>query len=221
MKKPVEERRTQILETTCEVVIERGFGNTRIADVAARLHVSTGLIHYYFDSKDQLLAEAFQFAAALDLTRLQDEVDAAPTALAKLSTIIALYAPTRAEPSWSLWIDAWGEALRSPALAAISQDLDLQWKDVLERVIRDGVAGGEFTCPDPRAAAWRIAALLDGLAVQVTVHDGVVSRAELRRWVQAAAVTELGLEAGALGGGRERRARRPATERSVQLERIG
>jgi AcrR family transcriptional regulator len=40
VKKPtVAERRTEILEVTCQVVIERGFAATRIADVAKRLDV--------------------------------------------------------------------------------------------------------------------------------------------------------------------------------------
>jgi len=40
VKKPtVAERRNEILETTCAVVIERGFAGTRIAAVAKRLEV--------------------------------------------------------------------------------------------------------------------------------------------------------------------------------------
>ena len=51
MKKyAVEARRVEILEATCEVVIERGFAGTRVADVAKRLNVSNSLIHYHFDS---------------------------------------------------------------------------------------------------------------------------------------------------------------------------
>ena len=40
----VEERRAEILETTCQVVVERGFAATRVSDVANKLGVSTGLI---------------------------------------------------------------------------------------------------------------------------------------------------------------------------------
>ena len=71
VKKPtVEERRNEILEVTCEVVIERGFAATRIADVAKRLGVSSSLIHYHFDSKEQLLAEAFAHYARKDLAEM-------------------------------------------------------------------------------------------------------------------------------------------------------
>src|SRR5690606_15417937 len=59
----VEQRRAEILEATRRVVLARGFGHTRIADVAAELGVSTGLIHYHFASKDALLAETLRVTA--------------------------------------------------------------------------------------------------------------------------------------------------------------
>jgi AcrR family transcriptional regulator len=63
----VEQRRTDILEATRRVVLERGFGNTRVSDVAAELGVSTGLIHYHFASKNELLAETLRHIAAADV----------------------------------------------------------------------------------------------------------------------------------------------------------
>jgi AcrR family transcriptional regulator len=204
----VEERRNEILEVTCQVVIERGFGATRISDVADRLGVSTGLIHYHFDSKEQLLAEAFQWAAAQDLARLHAEVVKGATATEKLDLVFKLYQPIEAEPGWMLWIDGWGEALRSPTLQKISQELDLHWKEVLEDIIRAGIAGGEFHCADPNATAWRLTALLDGLGLQVTVHEGLIDRDELLRWVRTAACEELGLAADAFAATRPAKGKR-------------
>jgi len=199
-KTTVEARRIEILETTCQVVIERGFAATRVADVANKLGVSTGLIHYHFESKDQLLAEAFRYAAEADLVRLSEQVADVAGPIAKLDKIFRLYTPVEAEPDWMLWIDGWGEALRSPALREISQALDLRWKRMLEQIIEDGVQAGLFTCTDPNAAAWRMASLLDGLSVQATVHEGLISRTELLDWVRTAASTELGLPRGAFTG---------------------
>ena len=193
-KKPVAERRNEILDVTCAVVIERGFAATRVQDVARRLGVSTGLIHYHFDNKDALLSAAFQHAAQRDLERLERELASESGPIAKLLRVITLYAPEQAEPGWMMWIDAWGEALRNPILRGISQDLDIAWQHHLEAVIEDGVADGTFVCPDPHASAWRIAAVLDGLAVQVTVHDKAVTLDELRAWVLVAAATEVGID---------------------------
>jgi AcrR family transcriptional regulator len=204
----VEERRNEILEVTCQVVIERGFGATRIGDVAAKLGVSTGLIHYHFESKDQLLAEAFQWAAAADLARLHAEVERGATAIERLERVIHLYGHIEAEPGWMLWIDGWGEALRSPTLQRISQELDWQWQQVLAGVLRDGVAAGEFRCADPDATAWRLTALLDGLGLQVTVHEGLLTRGQLLDYVRTAAATELGVPEAAF----ERAAKRVARD---------
>jgi len=72
----VEQRRVEILEATRAVVLEKGFGGTRIKDVADALGVSTGLVHYHFESKDELLAETMRYAADADIRRLEKTVAA-------------------------------------------------------------------------------------------------------------------------------------------------
>jgi AcrR family transcriptional regulator len=187
------QRRNEILEATCQVVIDRGFAATRVSDVASRLGVSTGLIHYHFDSKELLLAEALRYAAEQDIARLELELEQAPTALAKLDAMFTFDMPEAGEPSWTLWIDGWGEAIRNPAMRRISEDLDLAWKDRLRAIILAGVANGEFACPDAEGTAWRLSSLLDGLGVQFTVHNGV-TRTQLLRHMRAAAALELGID---------------------------
>jgi AcrR family transcriptional regulator len=200
-KQSVEERRTEILETTCEVVIERGFAGTRISDVAKRLDVSSSLIHYHFDSKEQLLAEAFAHYARKDLAEMLGEVESAPSALAKLDRVIHNYVPEGSgDVEWMLWIDGWGEALRNPMMKKISQELDEQSAELLERVIAGGVEAGEFSCADPRSAAMRLTALVDGLAIQFAAHDGMMDRRQLIDHVRTVAAAEVGLGVEAFEG---------------------
>ena len=194
-------RREEILRATGREVIARGFASTRVADVAAALGISSGLVFYHFDSKENLLGEAFRYAAQVDLDRLAATAAAGGRAVERLDRILGLYSPAGSSESWILWIDAWGQALRDPELAAASRQLDLRWKDTLAAVISEGVAAGEFSCPDPDAAAWRLTALLDGLGVQVTVHRGALSQEQLLAWIRGAAAAELGLDPAAFPGG--------------------
>jgi AcrR family transcriptional regulator len=205
----VEERRNEILDVTCQVVIERGFAGTRISDVAHKLGVSTGLIHYHFESKEQLLAEAFKYAARQEMESLDEDLAAAPNAVARLDRVIQNYTPGHDDYDWLMWIDSWGEALRNRSMRSISQELDIESAQLIERVIRQGIATGEFHCADPTAVAWRLAALLDGLGIQLTVHDGVLTREQLIAHVRSAAVLELALPADAFGA-RNLRRRVPA-----------
>jgi AcrR family transcriptional regulator len=206
-KQTVEERRAEILEVTCQVVIERGFAGTRISDVAKRLDVSSSLIHYHFDSKEQLLAEAFAHYAQNDLAEMEGEIASVPTATAQLDRLIQNMVPEGSDDlEWMLWIDGWGEALRNPMMKTISQQLDEQTTDLLERVLEAGVASGEFTCSSPESSAIRLTALVDGLAIQFAAHDGMMDRRKLIDHVRTVAAAEVGLtladfEGPTVGGG--------------------
>lgn len=182
-----------LLRTTCDVIAERGLANTRTADVAQAAGVSQALVFYHFATKGRLLAQAFAYAAERDLARLDTVVNSAAAPLVKLRKILKLYAPTGRAESWAMWIDGWSESLRTPELEKVSRRLDLRWKDDLTSVIAAGVRDGTFTCDDPAGAAWRIQALIDGLAVQVAVHDRLISRRQLAAWVRLSAARELGL----------------------------
>ncbi len=190
----VEQRRAEILNATRDVVLRLGFGGTRVRDVADELGVSNGLIHYHFASKDELLAETLRFAANDDIARLEEAVDTARPALERFDRMLRNYLPGPGDVSWRLWIDAWGEALRNENLKEISQELDEAWVALLERVIRDGVHEGAFTCENPRASAWRIAALMDGLGLQVVLHRSTMSRTQMLEHARTLAAIELGLE---------------------------
>ena len=197
-RRKVEVRRDEILRATCDEVAKRGFAHTRAADVAANLGVSTGLIFYHFESKDTLLSAAFAYAAERDLERLDAAAAGKGSALHRLARILTMYGPEGIGAGWALWIDAWAAALRSPEMAEVSQRLDVRWKETVADVIKQGVASGEMTCADPSGAAWRITALIDGLAVQATVHDGVLAKRKITTWVRALAAAELGVLPGDL-----------------------
>jgi AcrR family transcriptional regulator len=191
----VDERRQQILEATHRVTLERGLHDVRIVDVANELNVSTGLIHYHFDTRDELLEAMLRETAAAEVAALRKAMDELSTPEARLARLIEEYLPSlRRDQSWVLWIDVWGEALRDAHIRRISEDLDAAWVEVLAEVIADGVIAGSFTSSDPVESAWRLAAVLDGLGLQVVLHQSTMTRAQMRNHVRRAAALELGHE---------------------------
>lgn len=187
-------RRAEILRATMRQIEEHGTALLRIADVAADLDVSAALIVYHFQTKEQLIVDTFASAAQRDLDKLAELTSDSGTARDRLRVALSWYAPTGRANGWRLWIEGWAEGLRQPMLQKVGAEFDLAWRTALIAIIDDGVAAGEFVTSDARGAAWRITALLDGLAVQVIVHDGLITRAELADWTMATVVHELGLE---------------------------
>ncbi len=63
-KEQKEERRQAILMTALTLFVERGYYDTKIADIAAAVPMSTGLMFHYFESKEELLLELVKMGAA-------------------------------------------------------------------------------------------------------------------------------------------------------------
>jgi AcrR family transcriptional regulator len=198
VRRKVEVRREEILDAAAAEVTRRGFARTRVADVASALGVSTALVFYHFGTKEQLFAAALEHAVNQDLERLDSTVAKAKGPADAVRRILALYSPQGSAEGWTVWVDAWAESLREPEMRATSRRLDVRWKDVLAEQIQLGVADGVFDCADPDGAAWRLSALLDGLAVQVLVHRSL-TRMQLATWVRDAAARELGCDPEVLG----------------------
>ncbi|MEO5885351.1 MAG: TetR family transcriptional regulator C-terminal domain-containing protein [Candidatus Limnocylindrales bacterium] len=193
------DRRSAIVTAAVAVAVRKGLASTTVRDVAAEMGTSSGLIHHYFDSMDDVLAAAFEQVAKADLEASGRQAAAAATPLAALRSFFATYTPADKDWAFQLWLDAWAEAARRPAVRTTSRRLNLAWQGLLEGVIREGVSSGAFACGDPRGAAWRILSLLDGLALQVVAHGTTIGRDDVIAWTTSAAESELGLASGALG----------------------
>jgi AcrR family transcriptional regulator len=193
-------RRPQILAAAAEVIAERGVAATRIADVAERCGVSPPAVLYWFDSKEKLLAEALtadddRFYEELS-ERLADE--AAPR-----DQMVALIEAAAGDADFALWMELWTWALRDPDLRAAREGFDRRWRAVIETVVADGVAAGEFAADiDPAQTALAIAALIDGLTVQAALGDPEVSVPRLTETVLVSVGRLLGAELPQRAGGR-------------------
>lgn len=193
-----DQRREAIVAAALDVAVRKGLASTTVRDVAAEMGTSSGLIHHYFGSMDEVLAAAFERVALQDLDLCARAMAEATSPVEALAIFFRAYTPADKDWAFQLWLDAWAEAARRPALQATSRALNLEWQGLLERTIRLGVADASFVCADPAGAAWRILSLLDGLALQVVAHGTTVTRDDVVTWSTEYAETELDLRPGTL-----------------------
>ncbi len=196
--KQLKDRHQQILDAAARVITERGLAETRISDVAEQAGVSPGLILYYFDSKDRLLAEALTFANDQFYLRTSREIRRIPSARDRLRRLIDLSVPGHLAEydrldEWALWIEVWVRALRDPDMAKDREVLDRRWRAQIAEIVRGGQASGEFTTTeDADELALRVASLIDGLAIQVILNDSEVTTERMHRTCMEVAAQLLG-----------------------------
>ena len=187
-------RRPQLLRAAADVIVERGLASTRIADVAERADISPPAVLYWFRSKDELLAEALTVDEERFYVEMRERIDLLERPRDQLRFMIEASAE---EYDWTLWIELWARALRDPASRHARQRLDNRWREQIAAVIRAGQGAGEFGDADAGEVALLLASLLDGLAVQATLHDPDVAHERMLRYALEMAESLLDCELGA------------------------
>ncbi|NLV16458.1 MAG: TetR/AcrR family transcriptional regulator [Syntrophomonadaceae bacterium] len=81
-------RKDQIINATRKLIIDKGYGNFSMKDIAAELDMSTGLIYHYFQSKDDLTVQVLKQSFREPRQRYIDTTEAMPNFRDKISNYI-------------------------------------------------------------------------------------------------------------------------------------
>jgi AcrR family transcriptional regulator len=167
-----EARRIEMLRAAAELICERGFGDTRIADVAKRAGVSSALVIYYFGTRDRLLVDALRYSEESFYEAAEQMLAEVPSLHERLSLLIRWTCVPEGNDeipgAWGLWFDLWAQAFRHDEIKAGRVELDARWR----KMIVDAIKSAELDSKvNPRMFALEFAALLDGLSIQVALED--------------------------------------------------
>jgi AcrR family transcriptional regulator len=193
---PADGRREQLVEAALAVIAERGFPETRIADVAASAGTSPALVVYYFKTRDQLLTEAIRLSEDRWYAEGTARIATIETAAGRLEELVAMSCLPEADcddrVSWVIWLDLWAQSARHPEVAAVRLEFDQHWRRTIADVVTEGQRDGEFADLDPDDFAVSLSALLDGFAIQSALSDPVVDNDRAFRLSMEFAASKLG-----------------------------
>ena len=142
----VEERRSAVLSAAVRCIAEQGWQNVRLRDVASTAGVSIGLLQHYFESREQLVAQAFG-QASRDL--LEQATAADPVDASAWSRVVALLEPLF-DPDYRrtrslLWVEFATAAARHAEIREAFGAIYEAWHARLREVVAAGVASGELS----------------------------------------------------------------------------
>jgi AcrR family transcriptional regulator len=172
----------RILEAAHRLLAEHGHASVTIEQIAREADVSKGLLHYYFENKEQLLAGVVRrnVEASLELAR---QLFAAATDAASLveGFVEAYVAVLETDPSiYTTAFEAFVQGRRHEAVATELADLYRARRHVMTAGLVDAAARGLIPSPpDPEALATMMIALADGLALQA-LADPTTPRDQIR-----------------------------------------
>ena len=189
--------RERILAAAVERIAGDGIDDMRIARVAMDAGVSPSLVHYHFETREALLAEAieysFEIAGEVRLgeagatASVGDDGAGGPEARLLAMIDQCLPYPGHLRRDWVLWVELWLRTVRHPALQPTAARLYERMRDWFTEGIEacgyDGDAG---------RLADRALAMCDGLGVRVLIGELAIDYAREQIWDFLA--SEIGLD---------------------------
>ena len=161
-----DEREQEILDAALTVFAQKGYGDTRIGDIANAVGIAKGTIYLYFESKDALFEAVFlRMFDAMTSPLAEVAVDPDKSPGDKLFTIAQQSLAAMAEEAEFLYLMM--QAISTPEVGKLLEHDFKTYYD--EFIIALAPLFESLGDPQPQAAASLYIAILDGAILQSLV----------------------------------------------------
>jgi AcrR family transcriptional regulator len=184
------DRVDEILRAVCRVVVADGAHALRIGSVAVEAGVSRTLVHYYFQTRQELLAAAFAYAEDRRVEALEAELEKLSTGAEKAERALLRTIEPALEATPALWNEVWSSLRDDEELGPLVRERYRAWATRVIRLLEAGREDGSVPgSVDADGAGWRLAATADGL--ESILYLGLLDPTHARSLLTACVQREL------------------------------
>ena len=170
----INQRRSQLIRAAYKVVGQKGYYDFTIRDIAREAGLSTGLVHYYFKNKEDLLLNLLKEMNAnlkhylnKALTVLEDPRD---KLLAFCDQAFDLLDKEKAY--FYVLIDFWAQMNHNKRIRQANVKLFQSYRDEIAAILKEGAAKGLFIVADVKLTSVIIISLIQGTIIQYVIDNG-------------------------------------------------
>ncbi len=188
-------QRERILRAAETLLVTHGVERSRLRDVSEAAGVSIGTVQHYFDTRDRLIAELFEWSSQ---RRLEAWQSAAPDGGEPWSRIVALLYASLPDPLlWRsrIWIEFCAMARDEELRSKLDRHYDA-WRPPFREAIEAGIQLGVFHPVMPVADVVDLFIIFgDGASVGISLAAPGIDGEMLRRLLIETARVALGVAA--------------------------
>ena len=157
-------RRAQLTRAAYKVVGEKGYSDFTIKDIAREAGLSTGLVHYYFKNKEDLL---FKLLKGMN-DNLKRDLSKALTVLDDPQEKLLAFCNEafdlvhKEKAYFSVLVDFLAQINRNRRIHQAIVKLFQSYRDEIVAILKEGVAKGVFTVVDVQLTSVIIVSLIQG-----------------------------------------------------------
>lgn len=187
-------RRSALIAATARCLAEHGAAGTSVRVVAARAGVSAGLIRFYFGTMENLIVETYRAVGERVSRATEEAVDAAGADPAdRLDAFLtANFRPPILDGElMGTWLAFWSLVRTTDTVRAVKAEIYADVRARLEALIA-AVADARGRRIDVRRVATGIAALVDGLWLELCLDPTAVSAEDAIAFTREAVANAIG-----------------------------
>ena len=181
---PKEKRRLQLIQATMRSIASNSLSETTVSTVSNEAGLSRGIISLHFHSKEKLLLETLTHVVdeykMLFEKALQKTGDNSAERLASLVKV-DFHHSVCDRNKLAVWFAFWSETKSRPTYRKLCAERDRGYDAMLLQLCTDIIAEGEYTSIDPEMAARGLAAMNEGLWLDMLVSPRKMSRKKALR----------------------------------------
>ena len=159
-----EERKDQILEAATRVFTQRGFDEARMDDIVAEAGLSKGALYWYFESKETLITAIVDRVFDWESAQMREIITSDETAPRKIEALIEITVQDlgKMKPLMPILFEFWSLSLRKESVNQAIKRYYQRFLDLIEPVIQQGIAAGDFRPMNVSRAAITFVAVFEG-----------------------------------------------------------
>jgi len=168
-----EMRRAQLIRAAYKVVSRKGYYNFTIKDIAKESGLSSGLVHYYFKDKQDLLLNLLKDINLNIKSYLNKELIRSQSPLNKLIAYMdqAFNLAEQEKEYFYVLIDFWTQTKHNPRMRQANNRLLQSYRDECAAIVREGISTGIFREVDVAFTATTIVSVIQGTIVQYVLDN--------------------------------------------------
>jgi len=166
-------RRAQLTRAAYKVVGEKGYSDFTIKDIALEAGLSTGLVHYYFKNKEDLLIKLLKEMNS----NLKDQLNKVLSALTEPQDKLLAFCDEafalmdKEKAYFNVFLDFWAQINRNKRIRQANIKLFQSFRDEVTGIIKEGAAKGVFMDVDVKLTSVIIVSLLQGTIIQYIIDN--------------------------------------------------
>ena len=189
----IELRRNQLTRAAYKVVSRKGYYNFTVRDIAKEAGLSTGLVHYYFKNKDDLLVSVLRVMnenLSSYLAKALEKIDD-PEEKIIIFMDEAFHLVEREKEYFHVLIDFWTQINHNERMRKANIKLYQSYRAECAKIIQEGIDKNVFKDVDVQYTATMIVAFVQGLIIQYIIDNEAFDYTEYSKKMKSQIVDNL------------------------------